>query len=165
MRTLVRHGRVRPNRRLLVALLLDLRDQRARHAQPADGVRIVELEAELLRVVVHLFDLFQLQRDESLVAAGEDLLRVESGGVANNILGLVLDLWYRLARESVVACADCANTEARVEEGVAAAGLGGFGGVAPDVLQRVEISIVASVAEVKSACLRSTAGPPAGRLL
>lgn len=125
--TLIGHRRVRPDCWLFIAHLLDLRDQRAGDAQPADRILILELEAELLRVVVDILHLLELQWDEALVAASEDLLRVECGRVADNVLRLVCYLGNRLAGERVVACARRgADTEAGVEEGVAAAGFGSF---------------------------------------
>jgi len=64
---------VRPDRRLRVLGSLVFRDERACDVETRDGVLLIQLKAELLRVVVDLRDRVQRQGDEALVATGEAL--------------------------------------------------------------------------------------------
>ena len=105
-------------------------------------------ECELLGVVVNVLDLFELQRDEALVAAGKGLGRV---GVSNvGLLGNVLLLIFgcgravdelaggrRLCAAVVIvvaaACA-CSSGDTAVQKTITTA-LCSLGGVATDVLR------------------------------
>lgn len=136
-RTFVRSRRVRPQHRL-VPLRLELGQHRARDIQSRHHVLFRQLEAELLSVVVDNLDILELQRHEALIAARERFLDLSSSCAGGQRL---LDLGLSLLRSGGVLVGDvvAARAEDRgateyVEEGVAALGGWGLGGIAACLL-------------------------------
>lgn len=80
LRILITRRRIRSDDRLIHLRALVFRQQSRRDGEPRDVIAVREREAEFFRIVVDFLDGFELEVDETLVAALEGFLRRRGRG-------------------------------------------------------------------------------------